>query len=72
MTSISHLWMNLVDSSLPTQLDLSRSSPLGSKSALSTLPAVLVVVTPSHRWAQANIRKGQAGVEPKDVYGSRV
>ena len=24
------------------------------------------------RWAQANIRKGQAGVEPKDVYGSRV
>ena len=26
----------------------------------------------SVRWAQANIRKGQAGVEPKDVYGSRV
>jgi len=25
-----------------------------------------------HRWAQANIRKGQAGVEPKDVYGTRV
>jgi len=24
------------------------------------------------KWAQANIRKGQAGVEPKDVYGSRV
>ena len=24
------------------------------------------------RWAQANIRKGQAGVAPKDVYGSRV
>jgi len=23
------------------------------------------------KWAQANIRKGQAGVEPKDVYGSR-
>lgn len=27
---------------------------------------------PSRRWAQANIRKGQAGVAPKDVYGSRV
>ncbi|KAF8235622.1 argininosuccinate synthetase [Tricholoma matsutake] len=24
------------------------------------------------KWAQANIRKGQAGIEPKDVYGSRV
>ncbi|KDQ50721.1 hypothetical protein JAAARDRAFT_41812 [Jaapia argillacea MUCL 33604] len=24
------------------------------------------------KWAQANIRKGQAGVEPKDVYGWRV
>ncbi|KAF4610943.1 hypothetical protein D9613_006756 [Agrocybe pediades] len=24
------------------------------------------------KWAQANIRKGQAGVAPKDVYGSRV
>ena len=24
------------------------------------------------KWAQANIRKGQAGTEPKDVYGSRV
>ncbi|KAH0582561.1 Argininosuccinate synthase [Termitomyces sp. J132] len=24
------------------------------------------------KWAQANIRKGQAGVTPKDVYGSRV
>jgi len=24
------------------------------------------------KWAQANIHKGQAGVEPKDVYGSRV
>lgn len=24
------------------------------------------------RWAQANARKGQAGVGPKDVYGSRV
>jgi argininosuccinate synthase len=24
------------------------------------------------KWAQANARKGQAGVEPKDVYGSRV
>jgi argininosuccinate synthase len=24
------------------------------------------------KWAQANIRKGQAGVSPKDVYGSRV
>jgi argininosuccinate synthase len=24
------------------------------------------------RWAQANIRKGQAGVEPKDVYGTRI
>ena len=24
------------------------------------------------RWAQANARKGQAGVAPKDVYGSRV
>lgn len=24
------------------------------------------------RWAQANIRKGQGGVEAKDVYGSRV
>lgn len=24
------------------------------------------------RWAQANARKGQAGVEPKDVYGARV
>jgi len=24
------------------------------------------------RWAQANMRKGQAGVEPKDVYGTRV
>lgn len=24
------------------------------------------------KWAQANIRKGQAGVEAKDVYGSRV
>ena len=24
------------------------------------------------RWAQANFRKGQAGIEPKDVYGSRV
>jgi len=23
------------------------------------------------KWAQANIRKGQAGVSPKDVYGSR-
>jgi len=23
------------------------------------------------KWAQANIRKGQAGVEPKDVYGTR-
>lgn len=25
-----------------------------------------------YRWAQANIRKGQAGVAPKDVYGSRI
>ncbi|PAV19627.1 argininosuccinate synthetase [Pyrrhoderma noxium] len=24
------------------------------------------------KWAQANIRKGQAGTEPKDVYGSRI
>jgi len=24
------------------------------------------------KWAQANIRKGQAGVEPKDVYGTRL
>ncbi|OBZ73606.1 Argininosuccinate synthase [Grifola frondosa] len=24
------------------------------------------------KWAQANIRKGQAGIEPKDVYGIRV
>jgi hypothetical protein len=24
-----------------------------------------------HRWAQANIRKGQTGVAPKDVYGVR-
>ncbi|EIW79017.1 argininosuccinate synthetase [Coniophora puteana RWD-64-598 SS2] len=24
------------------------------------------------KWAQANIRRGQAGVEPKDVYGTRV
>jgi argininosuccinate synthase len=24
------------------------------------------------KWAQANMRKGQAGVEPKDVYGTRV
>ncbi|KAG9313317.1 argininosuccinate synthetase [Chiua virens] len=24
------------------------------------------------KWAQANARKGQAGVEPKDVYGSRI
>jgi len=24
------------------------------------------------KWAQANIRKGQAGTEPKDVYGTRV
>jgi len=24
------------------------------------------------KWAQANIRKGQAGVAPKDVYGSRI
>ncbi|CCM02589.1 uncharacterized protein FIBRA_04692 [Fibroporia radiculosa] len=24
------------------------------------------------KWAQANIRKGQAGIEPKDVYGVRV
>lgn len=26
----------------------------------------------TNRWAQANARKGQAGVEPKDVYGARV
>ena len=25
-----------------------------------------------YRWAQSNIRKGQAGIEPKDVYGTRV
>ena len=24
------------------------------------------------RWAQANIRKGQSGIEPGDVYGTRV
>lgn len=24
------------------------------------------------RWAQANIRRGQSGVEPKDVYGTRI
>ena len=24
------------------------------------------------KWAQANIRKGQAGTAPQDVYGSRV
>jgi len=24
------------------------------------------------RWAQANIRKGQAGVSPQDVYGSKI
>lgn len=29
------------------------------------------VYTP-HRWAQANIRKGDAGTEPKDVYRVRV
>ncbi len=26
----------------------------------------------NHRWAQSNIRKGEAGVEPKDVYRVRV
>ena len=24
------------------------------------------------RWAQANIRRGQSGIEPRDVYGTRV
>lgn len=34
--------------------------------------SILLIMTYGHRWAQANIRKGQAGVEPKDVYGTRI
>lgn len=33
---------------------------------------LLWLLTAFVRWAQANIRKGQGGVQPKDVYHSRV
>jgi len=38
---------------------------------------IFIILIPScspvlHRWAQANIRRGQAGVTPADVYGTRV
>lgn len=38
------------------------------------IPTLLSIraLTLFHRWGQANASKGQGGVEPKDVYGTRV
>lgn len=42
------------------------------KKSVNSAASVLLYLTVLCRWAQANIRKGQAGIEPKDVYGTRV
>ena len=34
--------------------------------------ALIACVTILGRWGQANAKKGQGGIEPKDVYGTRV
>lgn len=75
--SMNRRWMSWVVSSLLTPLVSFKSNPLESKSAfldahVSMLALVLIALAPHFRWAQANMRKGQAGVEPKDVYGTRV
>lgn len=73
-TNSSPLWMKWVDLSLRIPLDSSRLSPSGSKSTIQMFlflshPFSIIFL---YRWAESNIRKGQAGVSPKDVYGSRV
>lgn len=32
----------------------------------------ILILCSGDRWAQANVRRGQSGTEPKDVYGTRV
>lgn len=73
MMSSSLLWTSWVVSSPLTPLASSKSSLSGSKSLPVFLPYLQLCSCSYHlRWAQANIRKGQAGVAPKDVYGSRI
>lgn len=73
MMSNSLLWTSSVVSSPLTPLGSSKLSLFGSRSLLAFLPYLQLCSSSYHlRWAQANIRKGQAGVAPKDVYGSRI
>jgi argininosuccinate synthase len=45
---------------------------LGGFEPIDTTGFIAIESIRIKKWAQANIRKGQAGVQPKDVYGSRV
>ena len=66
-------WMSSVDLSLLTPRVSLLSNLSESKSKFWLAPeSQALLSTYFARWAQANIRKGQAGIEPKDVYGTRV
>lgn len=69
-------WTSLAASSPSTPPDSFPSSPSVSKSRLKIIILFKSVYfnleSNIHRWAQANARKGQTGIAPEDVYGSRV
>jgi hypothetical protein len=70
--NVNHLWTSLAGLSPLIPPASFRSNPSGSKSMYPCTTVLNLYEQFGHRWAQANIRKGQAGVSPKDVYGSRV
>lgn len=72
--SANHLWTSWVDSSPPIPLDLSKSSRSAFESKLFSFCICIPVMANSYayRWGEANIAKGQAGVKPEDVYGTRI
>jgi argininosuccinate synthase len=75
MTNINLQWTNWVALSPQTRPALFRLNLSGSKSTSDTFALehwLELDLLLSFRWAQANIRKGTAGVSPKDVYGTRV
>lgn len=66
-------WTNLVGLNRQTRQASSRLSRSASKSERDDTHRVHFTyrLTPTRRWAQANIKKGQSGVAAKDVYTSK-
>jgi hypothetical protein len=70
MMSTNPPWTSSVGLSQQTPQASSRLKASASKS-ISSVDLITTCSLIFPRWGQANARKGQAGVEPQDVYGSR-